>query len=369
MEEGKREGLRKKTEKEREALMQRLERLADQEEILREDYRFLSMFVSAHGKQLTKAQQEYEQDKAALMELERGQEMRRQKLEEREERLRQTETDLQRLTAQEMQIGEAIEKLKELEGIIQTTNSLKIEENSLRAKLEAVQKEKEEMEEKQKIVRESERKNREKAEITRNKKEQMEADWERLYGPYEKDGHRAVRQGLTLEELEVRFLGRKEAFEKEHGDIEDKKLLVENLKTGMERTLSAIEYRGDSPKRLQAAFEANELKRTAKEELLALHKKLSESQEAEEVAARQLQGQTDSVNRKFGSIGHAKTMVEEQFGSFETIEEGEDLRDRLTAERRLLAEKKERQRKSWVKKKNWSVNVLRWKPCVRIWSG
>lgn len=343
LEEGKREALREKTAKERETIMQRLERLEDQEEVLKEDYRFLSMFVNAHGKQLTKAQQEYEQDKSALLELERMQESRWQNQEEREGRLKQAEAELGQLAEEEKRIRDEIEKLKELEEIIKATNSLKIEENSLRAKLDAVKEEKKEIEEKRKLVRENERKNREKEGIARNKKEQMESDWEKLYGPYEKGGRRA-HQGLTLEELEVRFLGRKEAFEKEHGDIEDKKLLVENLKTAMERALSAIEYRGDSLERLQTAYAANELKMTAKEELLALHKKLAESREAEELAARQLQGQTDSINRKFGSIGHAKTMVEEQFGSYEPAGAGEDLQENLAADRQLLAEKKERQK-------------------------
>ncbi len=343
LDEGKRKALREKTAKEIEKLQQQLERLADQEEVLKEDYRFLSTFVNAHGKQLAKAQQDYEQNKAALSELEGLRESRRQKQEEKELLLSQTETELGQLAGEKGKLEEFIVKLKELEEIAKAADSLKMEENSLKAKLEAAQEEKKEIEEEWKNAQENERRNREKAEIAGNKKKQMDSDWEKLYSPYEK-GRRSAHQGLTLEELEVRFLGRKEAFEKEHGDVEDKKLLVENLKTAMGRALAAIEYRGDNLERLQAAFAANELKKTEKEKLLLLHKELTSSREAEEQAAIQLQKETESLNRKFGSIGHAKTMVEERFGSYEEVEAEDSLRERLAADKQLLTQKQERQK-------------------------
>lgn len=343
LEEGKREELRAETLKKKEALVLQLERLNDQEEVLREDYRFLSVFISEHGKRLSKAQQDYEQDKAALSELERRQENLTAEREEKENRLKQTEGELLELVAEMKQAAEAVDKLAQLEEIGNKTISLQGEENSLRAKLEYTEKEQEKIEEKLTIIKENERKTREKTEIARNKKCEIDRDWEKLYGPYEKTGRR-VHSGLSLEELEVRFLGRKEAFEKEHGDIEDKKLLVENLRNAMERALSAIEYRGDSLESLKAAYAANELKRTEKEALLALRKRLAESREAEALATRQLQAQTDSMNRKFGSIGHAKTMVEEQFGSYEPVAVHGDLKELLAANRSLLAEKRERQK-------------------------
>ena len=343
LDESKREALRAETVKKREALQLQLERLKDQEEVLREDYNFLNTFVSEHGKRLTKAQQDYEQDKAAFLELERHQESREEEQEKKEQALQQMEEELTDLAIEAEQVRETAEKLSQLEEIVKETNSLEVEENSLKAKLENIVNEQKEIEKKLSSIAENEKNNREKAEITRNKKEQMVTDWEKLYAPYEKAGRR-VRSGLTLEELEVRFLGRKEAFEKEHGDVEDKKRLVESLKTAMERAVSAIEYRGDSLEGLGAAYAANELKVTSKEELLALRKKLTESKEAEELAANQLQARTNSVNRKFGGIGHAKTMVEEQFGGYEALNIQGDLKEHLEADKKLLEEKKERQK-------------------------
>lgn len=343
LDEGKREALREETLKKKETLALLVERLEDQEEVLREDYSFLNIFVKEHGKRLTKAQQDYEQDKASLLELEQRQESREEEQEEKEHALQRLEKEMEDLAIEVKQIREAAEKLSRLEEIVKEAALLEIEENSLRAKRNGIIEEGKKIEEKLSDTEGNERKTREKAEIARNKKEQMAKDWKKLYEPYDKDG-RKVRSGLTLEELEVRFLGRKEAFEKEHGDVEDKKRLVESLKAAMERAVTAIEYRGDSLESLEAAYAANEFKVTAREELLALRKKLMESKEAEERAAKQLQAQTDSVNRKFGSIGHAKTMVEEQFGGYEAITVQGDLKEHLEADKKLLAEKKERQK-------------------------
>lgn len=342
LEEGKMEGLLTETLKKKEDLLVQLERLSDQEAVLREDYSFLNTFINEHGKRLSKAQQEFEEDKAQIAESERRQEQLLLEMEESKNRLKEAENEMQELSGEKKRVEALLQKLSELQKIGQEINSLKTEETSLKANLEKEKREREKTEETLGAAEESKRKCLEKAEIARNKKEQMDTDWEKLYGPYEKEG-RKVHSGLSLEELEVRFLGRKEAFEKEHGDVEDKKLLVENLKTAMERAISAIEYRGDSLEELEAAYASNELKFTAKEELLTLRQALTEGKEAEELAARQLQAKTDSMNRKFGSIGHAKTMVEEQFGAYEPLTGEDDLTELLTAKEALLAEKKERQ--------------------------
>lgn len=343
LEESKSAALRTETEKQREELLLQIERLKDQEEVLREDYGFLNTFVDGYGKQLAKAQQDYEADKASLLELEQLKKRQAEREEEREKALEAAGKELALLEAEDEQTGKTVRLLAELEEIVRKAVSLQGEETSLRAKHDDAAEESRKIDEELKIIRENERESRKKAEIAGKKKEALEADWERLYGPYEKEGRR-VRSGLSLEELQVRFAGRREAFEKEHGDLEDKKRLVESLKTAMERTLSAIEYRGGSLKSLQEAFDANELTMTAKEELLKLRSQLAKAREAEALAAKQFQAQADAINRKFGSIGHAKTMAEEQFGSYEASDAAEGRKERLEADRTLLAEKQERQK-------------------------
>ncbi len=341
--EGKRKALREEALKKKEALTIQIERLSDQEEVLQEDYNFLNTFVSQHGKRLLRAQQDYEENKAALSEAERRQESLAAERKEKENGLKEAEKELAQLAAEVKQTEKDLEKLAQLEEIAAKTALLQKEENSLRAKLDDVLSERDKIKEELSLLEKNEGKIREKVEITRNKKEKLDRDWEKLYGPYEKAG-RSVHSGLSLEELEARFLGRREAFEKEHGDIEDKKLLIENLRTAMERALSAIEYRGDSLESLGAAYAANELQVTEKKALLALREKLAQSGEAERLAAKQLQAQTDNINRRFGSIGHAKTMVEEQFGAYAPNTVSGDFKEQLEVDKVRLTEKKERQK-------------------------
>lgn len=343
LEDGKKEKLIVDTKAGKEELSERLTRLEDKEQVLKEDYAFLNSFVEEHSKRLSKAQQDFEQGKAGLSELEIRQESLIRDREETQNRLRDATSRLTQIKEKQTEIEKEVHLLEELERLHSEAEEhqkaaelLKDKWNQTKAEREQAKLQLQELASKVERVRE-------KTEIAASRKAKMDSDWEKHYAAYEKDG-RSVRSGLSLEELQTRFLGRKEAFEKEHGDVEDKKLLVENLRTAMERAVQAIEYRGDSLEALAKAYEANELSFSSKETLLELRNKLKESEEAYNIASVQLQAQTDGMNRKFGSIGHAKTMVEEQFGAYEPLQVEGSLKEHLDAGGKLLAQKKDRQK-------------------------
>ncbi len=341
LEEERQKALKETAIREKEKLVEKLERLADYEHVLGEDYQFLRNYLEEYGKRLQKAQQDYEDCKAVLQESEGQLAALQESGDEKEKAVGKVR---KRLLELEEALAEAAEEKVRLETLCRWQAEIagcRKKEEERQASLKEVGLKIDEIERNQKKTEENSIKIREKLEIIRNKKEKMEEDWEKLYGPYEKPGRKAV-SGLSLEELEVRFLGRKEAFEKEHGDVEDKKLLIDNLKNAMERSLTAIEYRGGRVEDLEAAYLANELKRTPKGELLGRRQQLTVSREKEAAAAKRLQAQTDELNRKFGGIGHAKTMVEEQFGSYEPVSAGGDIGELVETNRHLLSGKQTR---------------------------
>lgn len=313
-----------------------LEKGKEYEQILKEDYDFICRFCQDYGKKLQEYQQAYEDDKALVERLEKEENSLKEEKEGAAERRKKAEEEL---LALEEALKEAIKEEKvfiEIQELLSKQSALVMEGRKLEAALSEETAKTEEIAEKMKALTFSLEESRKTLRILQEKKDSTEKDWETLYGPYDKEGYEAAF-GLDLEELEIRFKGRKAAFEKENGDVDDKKLLVENLKEAMERSLRAIEYRGYSLEDLEKTYRENRLQRVTKEVLLKKRQQLKECKEAEELAMRTLQGQTDGVNRKFGSISHAKTMVEERFGGFQPVVlEGVTFADFLKANKERL---------------------------------
>ncbi len=314
----------------------KLEKYAEVEGVLREDYDFISRFAKDYGKKLQEIQGDYEENKVLLERLEKEEELLYITKEKTKENQKKIEENLLRL---EGELKTALEEEKlyvEMQDLLGIQTKLNLKEETLQKDLLTVTQAGEEIKLSQGALQEALRNSLKTLQILQDKKHTMERDWELLYGAYDKPGYEAD-YGMGLEELEIHFKGRKEAFEKENGDVEDKKLLVENLKASMERALRSIEYRGYSMEDLEKMYKENQLQRTHTEQLLARRKQVEECKEAEELAQRTYQGQTESLNRKFGGISHAKTMVEERFGDFSPVVlEGVTFADFLAANKTRL---------------------------------
>lgn len=341
LDEGRQTALKETLQKETEELLKEQERWTEYEKVLEEDGLFLTRYLEEYGKEWQREQQSFEDCKAVFEESERRLESLEESQGEKENALKAAKDRLETLKSRQKEEEETFRLLEELEVMQARMLAIQKKSEGLEASNQEAEAKVEENRRKYEELSENRRKIREKTENIKNKRDEIDRDWERVYGAYDKPGRKAV-SGLSLPELEVRFLGRKEAFEKEHGDIEDKKRLVENLKSAMERSKSAIEYRGHTLEALAAAYAANELKRTPRQELLGEREKLKERQKALETAAKRLQAQTDNMNRKFGSIGHAKTMVEKQFGAYEPLSPGGDVEAMLQGNEALLLQKKMR---------------------------
>lgn len=169
----------------------------------------------------------------------------------------------------------------------------------------------------------------------------MKNTWEKEFQPY--DNPQAVLtnasfNNLSMEELEIKFKGLRDSFVAENADIADKKKLAENYKLQMEKSLSAIEYRNGSLEELRALYERHEMTKTSLEELKQQKEAMKEIQEKIKVSKKQLEAYSESANRKFGSIAHGKTLVEEKYGVYKPLDLSGEQLTRFIAEYKNLAQ-------------------------------
>lgn len=125
---------------------------------------------------------------------------------------------------------------------------------------------------------------------------------------------------LSLEELEIKFKGYKASFLEKNSDLADKKKLIENYRQQMEKSLRSIEYRNGDISQLQKLYESHELTKSTLEELRRYQEKISETEEKISVSKKQLEACSEAANRKFGSIAHGKTLVEEKYGYYKPLQ-------------------------------------------------
>lgn len=181
----------------------------------------------------------------------------------------------------------------------------------------------------------------------------MKNTWEKEYQQYDK--HQTViiddsLKKLSMEELEVKFMGLRDSLVVENADIADKKKLAENYKAQMEKCVSAIEYRNGNLEELKAIYERHEMVKSSMEELKQQKITIEESQEKIKVSKKQLEAYAEAANRKFGSIAHGKTLVEEKYGRYQPLDlTGEQL-TRFIGEYKNLTQVIDQQIKESVEK-------------------
>lgn len=165
--------------------------------------------------------------------------------------------------------------------------------------------------------------------------------WEKEFQPYYKEQTVITDNSLgslSMEELEIKFMGLRDTFVAENVDIADKRKLAENYKSQMEKCISAIEYRNGNLEELKAIYERHEMMRSSLEELKHQKERIREVEEKIKVSKKQLEAYAESANRKFGSIAHGKTLVEEKYGRFQPLDLSGEQLTRFISEYKNLAQ-------------------------------
>lgn len=181
----------------------------------------------------------------------------------------------------------------------------------------------------------------------------MKNTWEKEFQPYYKEQTVVTDDSfmsLSMEELEIKFMGLRDSFVAENADIADKKKLAENYKAQMEKCVSAIEYRNGNLEELKVIYERHEMTKSSLEELKQQKAAIGEIQEKIKVSKKQLEAYAESANRKFGSIAHGKTLVEEKYGRYQPLDLSGEQLTRFISEYKNLAQVIDKQIKESVEK-------------------
>ena len=300
----------------------RLIALRERSELMKSDISYMEEFENKYLTGKAENIKEYEHNKISLKDISTETETiqaQQNELYNKREKIREAahrqEAELKDLE-KELKVIEEIQELyhrystreKELEALKQTVlaNEVKLRESN--AKLKTLREEIQNLKEKYQSM-----------EQTLNS---MNTQWEKEFRPYYKEDINNFDnslQGLTIEELEVKFQGLKDAFAAENMDIADKRKLAENYKSQMEKCITAIEYRNGNLEKLKNLYENHEMMKTSMEELKQQKEEIREMEEKIKVSKKQLEAYAQSANRKFGSIAHGKTLVEEKYGKYQPL--------------------------------------------------
>ena len=99
-----------------------------------------------------------------------------------------------------------------------------------------------------------------------------------------------------------KFLGLKEAYEKEHVDLEDKKRSLKATEAAMERCLNAINVRNSDMEKLAELHRKDELIRTEERVLAGYRRELTELSAEIKELRQALDASKEDKNKLFGKV-------------------------------------------------------------------
>lgn len=124
----------------------------------------------------------------------------------------------------------------------------------------------------------------------------------------------------SSDDIDSAFCGLKDAFEKEHMDMDDKRQLLESYEQTMERLKEFILERGIDLEELAQMREKGTLMPSLPKELEGLREELAQLREELQEMSRIAEGVRADKNRLAGRIENAILAVEEKYGSFEAVD-------------------------------------------------
>lgn len=144
--------------------------------------------------------------------------------------------------------------------------------------------------------------------------ERTDSLWKEKYQRYEVPGEYGECK-LDGEALEAELNGKRQAYEREHSQADDKNRLLESYVNSMNRLLKNISQRGISLSSLVEKEERKELYATAEKELLLQRTENSRAEEALQKKKSTLEKITAEWNRLHGKTGQLAVELSERYGT------------------------------------------------------
>lgn len=158
-------------------------------------------------------------------------------------------------------------------------------------------------------------------------KEQLLREWQegwQLYaGENGEDGdtHTADTEvsAMSDDELKAAFAGVRDAYEKEHLDLTDKKQLMDSYSRSMERLMKSITDRNLTSAQLEEMRRDGRLYRTWETQIQDMRTELREKEGETGKLYERLTAMEAEVNRLCGSVTQAASVLEERYGAYKEV--------------------------------------------------
>lgn len=308
------EALEKQLEKSREMLV----RLEDRERTIQADQKYMTGFELNYQQYYPQRSQRWAQvnqelDKT-LSAIKKGEEELAANVSEKE-RLIET---LEKMDAANRQLDEDIKVLEQMKLVEEELRSNEDKQQQLSISIEENEKSRKLAAEKIQWSGDTmDRFNGEKR-SAREALVQIDTFWNSHYAMYYIPGE-SEAYDLSADELDAKFTGLKEAYEKEHHDLEDKRQLLDSYQQMMDTLLNSIRRKDISIYNLENMAKEHRLVLTEKEKIEAMEKEIAglkaEIAHQEEILFRY----REDKNKLFGSVTHGVSTIEEKYGVFQAV--------------------------------------------------
>ncbi len=292
----------------------RLSRLEDTQKTCRGDEDFLSRFLLGYEERLQENRKklgEYEERRRELAEREKELQNRRdaaaaecsrcgKELSETDFRMEEIRKDQATLELLEQDFAKQQELEEELSRNEQNQEAGKQKHAELSQNLRMLEEEQERTDGRRDALR---------AELS-----QMDHDWAEKYQRYDVPGEYG-ECALTGAALEAELNGKRQAYERENSQADDKNRLLQSYAAAMNRCLRAIDVRGVSLARLNSLRESHELYATPEQELTAAREESAKKESEFAKKRRELERVTAEWNQLHGKAGQVAAELSERYGS------------------------------------------------------
>ena len=318
---------------------EQLRRLEQQEEILKKDMEKVRYYLGEDRKKCAEVEQNHMKSKQELSSLSREIQELASDYMNREQSVKQMSDEITTITATMKENEQERVRLVEIEAVTTQKRGLEKESTQLRNACEELQSRYERI-----CQLRDEWKTKHDQWILQvdsvdKQLEFCKEQWTTLFLPYYKEGEFDVLS-LLEEELDARFLGKKDAFEKEYSDLGDKERLLNSYINAMNRSLKAIAKRKISLATLEEMKNNHSLVAISEDIIQsenadyvhgeAILSKLRESMDEKKALMHQLGGKVEqarnAAEEKFGDVFKetllrvtADTNIEEQKAALQVI--------------------------------------------------
>lgn len=149
---------------------------------------------------------------------------------------------------------------------------------------------------------------------------EIEGLWTTVYSSYYKEEIKPYSGSLSEEELDARFMGLKTVAENRAVDVNDKKTLIKTYEAAMDKCIKSIEYRGFTIEDIAGEHEDSMSYSSGRQQMLRLKNEINVISEKHGRLSDEYSSRNAQINRVEGSISHAVSQIEENYGEYRPFE-------------------------------------------------